>query len=51
MNTKKLAVILTILFLGTLLLEACAASKPGFNSNRRKGSKVHSSGSMYNKKK
>ena len=47
--TKRIAIALCALFLGSLLLDACAASSPGFNSSGKKGKKVKSSGKMYNR--
>lgn len=48
LNIKKLGLILSGIFLGLLLMESCAASRPGFSSgNKKKGNKVRSSGKMY----
>jgi hypothetical protein len=44
---KKISLFLAALFVGALLLDSCAASRPGFNSNKSKGQKVKSSGKMY----
>ncbi|MEQ8324524.1 MAG: hypothetical protein RIC15_11940 [Vicingaceae bacterium] len=44
---QRTALFLGILFISALLLEACAASRPGFNSGGKKGAKVKSSGKMY----
>jgi len=46
-NIKRLAIVLSLLFVGSIVLEACAASQPGFSGNKRKGQKVKSSGKMY----
>jgi len=47
-KTKQVALILSGLFIGAILLEACAASKPGFSTgHKKKGKKVKSSGKMY----
>ena len=47
-NTKRIAIVLSGLFLGAILLDACASSKPGFSTgNKKKGKKVKSSGKMY----
>ena len=46
-NTKRLAFILALLFVGSMVLDACAASQPGFSGGKKKGQKVKSSGKMY----
>jgi len=46
-NIKLIVLLLSGLFIGALVLDACAASKPGFNSGKKKGKKVKSSGKMY----
>ena len=46
-NIKRLAFMLGLLFAGSLFLEACAASQPGFSGSKKKGKKVKSSGRMY----
>lgn len=48
LNFKRLALFLATLFVGAMLLDACAASRPGFGGGKKKsGQKVKSSGKMY----
>lgn len=45
---KFLAILMSTLFLGAMLMESCSSTKPGFNqTGKARGSKVRSSGKMY----